>query len=74
MICRQMIWLISHHYDTHLMTFRKMSNFRILFYNSPLFISDMVAEILASENLLKIFAQKSRNFLEKRKKTRLKRP
>ena len=45
MICRQMIWLISHHYDTHLMTFRKMSNFRTLFYNSPLFTSDMVAEI-----------------------------
>jgi len=27
------------------MTFRKIFNFRILFYNSPLFTSDLVAEI-----------------------------
>ena len=28
------------------MTFRKMLNLRILFYNSPLFTSDMIADIL----------------------------
>ena len=54
------------HVTSYNMTFRKMSNFRILFYNSPLFTSDMIADILPM--VAEIFKERLNQESESRKR------